>query len=131
MHALRAGWAEAAAAARRSGEVMVCLKPIALREVLAPLVARLAPTARVVLNAAGNTPSRQATLTALRKLQTVHGLPARSYHSLRHAFCSSLVRAGASVEAVRVLAGHSKLDVTQRYAHASGADLAATIALLH
>jgi site-specific recombinase XerD len=40
------------------------------------------------------------------------------------------VRHGASVEAVRMLAGHSKLDVTQRYVHANAADLAAAIAKL-
>jgi site-specific recombinase XerD len=33
------------------------------------------------------------------------------------------VRAGASIEAVRLLAGHSALDVTQRYVHATGEDL--------
>jgi site-specific recombinase XerD len=30
---------------------------------------------------------------------------------------------GASLEAVRLLAGHTKLETTQRYAHATGSDL--------
>ena len=36
---------------------------------------------------------------------------------------TALVRSGANLEAVRELAGHSKLLTTQRYLHASGADL--------
>ena len=35
-----------------------------------------------------------------------------------------------SAEVVRVLAGHSKLEVTQRYAHAIGADLEDAMARL-
>jgi site-specific recombinase XerD len=53
-----------------------------------------------------------------------------SFHSLRHYFCSALIRRGVGVEAVRLLAGHSKLDVTQRYVHATGDDLRAAIARL-
>ena len=34
-----------------------------------------------------------------------------------------VVRGGANLEAVRELAGHSKLHTTQRYVHATGADL--------
>jgi integrase len=46
-----------------------------------------------------------------------------SVHALRHAFCSHLVRVGIGVEAVRALAGHSSIRVTNRYVHATGADL--------
>jgi integrase len=42
---------------------------------------------------------------------------------LRHYFLTALVRGGAKLEAVRELAGHSKLHTTQRYVHATGADL--------
>jgi site-specific recombinase XerD len=38
------------------------------------------------------------------------GIREWSYHSLRHYFCTTLIRRGASVEAVRLLAGHSKLE---------------------
>jgi len=55
------------------------------------------------------------------------GLRRWSFHSLRHHFISEIVRRGASLEAVRVLAGHSKLEMTQRYAHATTADLRAAI----
>jgi site-specific recombinase XerD len=44
-------------------------------------------------------------------------------HALRHAFCSHLVRVGVGVEAVRALAGHSSIRVTNRYVHATGVDL--------
>jgi site-specific recombinase XerD len=55
------------------------------------------------------------------------GLNERSFHSLRHDFISELMSNGASAEAVRVLAGHSKLEMTQRHAHAATAHLRAAI----
>src|SRR5262245_34532286 len=88
------------------------------------------PTARVLTNAHGRTPKRQHVLTVIKSLQARHGLKERFFHSLRHYFCSVLIRHGASVEAVRVLAGHSKLDITQRYVQANAADLTAAIAKL-
>jgi site-specific recombinase XerD len=51
-----------------------------------------------------------------------------SVHALRHAFCSHLVRVGIGVEAVRALAGHSSIRVTNRYVHATGADLQGAMA---
>jgi site-specific recombinase XerD len=36
---------------------------------------------------------------------------------------TALMRGGANLEAVRELGGHSKLHTTQRYVHATGADL--------
>ena len=73
---------------------------------------------------------RQRVLGALKRLEQQLGVREWSFHSLRHYFCSALIRRGASVEAVRLLAGHSKLDVTQRYVHATGDDLRAAIARL-
>jgi site-specific recombinase XerD len=81
------------------------------------------PAARVVLNKHGRTPSRQAVLSALKEVQRRHSLPPRSFHSLRHYFLTALVRGGANFEAVRELASHSKLLTTQRYLHASRADV--------
>lgn len=106
--------------------------PIAneLRAVLVEATRAKLPRARLVLNERGHTPSRQNVLTALRRLQDRHELRARSFHSLRHSFCSTLIRRGASVEAVRLLAGHSDLATTQRYVHAEAADLAGAIAKL-
>ncbi len=85
---------------------------------------------RVVLTKKGTSPTRQAVLTRLKALQLRHGLPPRSFHALRHFFCSELLRRGASVEAVRVLAGHGSLGITQRYLHATRGDLAAAVAKL-
>ncbi len=86
------------------------------------------PTARLVLNVHGRTPGRTHVLGALKALQRRKALPERSFHALRHYFCSTLVRRGASLEAVRLLAGHGDLHTTQRYVHAGGGDLEAAIA---
>jgi len=83
---------------------------------------------RVVLNQSGRTPSRQAVWTELHALLVRHKLPERSFHALRHYFLTALVRGGANLEAVRELAGHSNLHTTQRYVHATGADLGVRVA---
>jgi site-specific recombinase XerD len=49
-------------------------------------------------------------------------------HALRHAFCSNLARKGVGVGGIRALAGHSTVAVTNRYMHATGADLRGAIA---
>ena len=116
-----------------------CLTPKSGHERPVPLVPELAamleearksklPRARLVVTDAGTTPTRQLVLARLKALQQRHGLPARSFHSLRHFFCSVLIRRGASVEAVRLLAGHSDLATTQRYVHATAGDLKAAMA---
>lgn len=81
------------------------------------------PRARVVVAPDGETPRRQELLYLFWKFLKKQGLRRWSFHSLRHHFISELVRRGASLEAVRVLAGHSKLEMTQRYCHATAADL--------
>lgn len=48
------------------------------------------------------------------------GLPeAINFHSTRHTACSWLAVQGASVEAIRMYAGHSSIVVTQKYMHLS------------
>jgi integrase len=76
------------------------------------------PRARVVLDEEGRTPRRQELLHLFKRFLRRQRLRERSFHSLRHYFISELMKCGASAEAVRVLAGHSKLEMTQRYAHA-------------
>src|SRR5262249_21930086 len=44
-------------------------------------------------------------------------LPAHRFHALRHTFVTELLRRGAAAHAVKALAGHSSLAVTERYAH--------------
>jgi integrase len=79
---------------------------------------------RVVLTGRGTTPCRQHVLSRFVELQVRAGARKKwSVHALRHAFCSHLVRVGIGVEAVRALAGHSSIRVTNRYVHATGADL--------
>ena len=85
------------------------------------------PRARVILDDEGLTPRRQQVLHQFKRFLRRNGLKERSFHSLRHYFVSELMKSGASAEAVRVLAGHSKLEMTQRYAHAATADLRAAI----
>lgn len=97
---------------------------------LGDAVAAKAPDACVVLNDRSLTPARQDVLARFKRLERKLGLKERSFHALRHSFLSRLVRRGASVEAVRVLAGHSSLTVTERYVHATGNDLRHAIDLL-
>ena len=122
----------------RSAQV---LTPKSGHERVVPIVPELAtllteavrcklPAARVVVDEHGGTPTRQGLLARLKALQHRHQLPSRSVHSLRHYFCSALVRGGASLEAVRLLAGHSDLSVTRLYVRATGGDLRDAIATL-
>jgi integrase len=95
-----------------------------LAEILGPAIEGKARDERVVVTSRGTTPCRQHVLSRLVELQVRLGARHTwSVHSLRHAFCSHLVRVGIGVEAVRALAGHSSIRVTNRYVHATGADL--------
>lgn len=98
-----------------------------LEEQLRIAVRAKLPKARIVLDENGETPRRQKILHAFKKFLKDAGLKERSFHSLRHFFITELVRRGAGLEAVRMLAGHSKLEMTQRYAHATGDDLKAAM----
>ena len=112
------------------------LVPIAppLRDILVEAARDKLPHARLVVRPDGATPSRQKVLRSLQDLETriakTKEMQIWSFHQLRHSFCSALVRNGVSVEAVRVLAGHADLKTTQRYVHASAADLKAAVLTL-
>jgi integrase len=112
------------------------LVPIAppLRDILVEAARDKLPHARLVVRPDGATPSRQKVLRSLQDLETriakTKEMQVWSFHQLRHSFCSTLVRNGVSVEAVRVLAGHADLKTTQRYVHASAADLKAAVLTL-
>lgn len=101
-----------------------------LEAILREAVRAKLPKAFIITNRRGKVPSRQAVLTALKATLKAAGLPARSFHLLRHYFCSRLLVRGANVEAVRQLAGHTKLGTTARYVHATTADARAAIACL-
>ncbi len=98
-----------------------------LAEALKPAVRSKLPQAHVVTTRNGTVPSRQALLMALNRAQDRAGLPRRSFHLLRHFFCSRLLQVGANIEAVRRLAGHEMLSTTARYVHAVSADMSAAI----
>jgi integrase len=71
--------------------------------------------------------SARAMLTAVHARAGVKALGA---HALRHTFCSHLAMAGAPVTAIRDLAGHASVGVTQRYMHLAPAGLMSAIDLL-
>ncbi len=54
-----------------------------------------------------------------RFLNTIPNLERRSPHILRHTFATHLVDAGADINAVKMLLGHSSLAATQVYMHSS------------
>jgi site-specific recombinase XerD len=112
----------------KSGHERVVPRALELVEAIGPFLRHKLPNTRVVLNAHGSTPGRTHVLTALKALLKRENLPERSFHALPHYFCSFLVRRGASLVAVRLLAGHGNLQTTQRYVHAAGGDLKAAIA---
>ena len=111
----------------KSGHERVVPMVPELEERLRDAVRMKLPKARVVVTEKGDTPRRTYMLTCFKKALSKAGLKERSFHSLRHYFITELVRRGVGLEAVRTLAGHSKLDMTQRYAHATADDLRAAI----
>jgi integrase len=107
--------------------------PIAalLREILAEAARGKKPGDLIVVDEHGCTPSRQRLYKAFIALQKRLGIsPTWSFHSLRHAFGTHAVRAGANVEAVRELMGHDDLETTALYLHAVAADKIAVIEAL-
>jgi len=52
------------------------------------------------------------------------------FHSLRHSFCSNLIRNGADIKVVQSLAGHSSLVVTEKYTHYVRSDAVKAVHLL-
>lgn len=101
-------------------ERQVPLHP-SLRQMLAPLLERLGRDDLLVRNRAGKQPSRAAVLTAFKALCRKAGTKEWSFHSLRHLFVTRLLRRGGSAIAVQMLAGHTKLETTERYAHGATA----------
>jgi len=81
-----------------------------------------APTARVVVNRCGTPIGTGSIGSRLKRLLLKHGMRLRTPHSLRHAFCTLLLEQGASIELVRVVAGHSSIVTTSGYLHACSAD---------
>lgn len=119
----------------KSGDERVVPLVDRLREIVASSLEGKAPRDRVVI------PTGDATLTRQHLLHAFHRVQAPlierklldrrwSFHHLRHLFCSELVRRGASIEAVRLLAGHAEIKTTMRYVHAHADELRATMSKL-
>ncbi|HXI57572.1 MAG TPA: tyrosine-type recombinase/integrase, partial [Polyangia bacterium] len=66
----------------------------------------------------------------LKRQQKRAGLRITGWHVLRHSFCSHLAMRGAPAVAIKELAGHASIAVTNRYMHLSPGELRNAIALL-
>ena len=127
---IRRALSESTTTTPKSGHDRVIPMTPELHAVLEVAVRDRLPRARLVATAIGTTPSRTYVLRKFKALQRRLELPGWFFHSLRHYFISQLVRHGGSLEAVRIIAGHSKLDVTQRYVHADAGDLREAVSAL-
>jgi integrase len=119
---VRHAMSEDALSTTKSGHERIVEMVPALAARLREAVTGKLPRARIVVDERGRTPRRQEVLYQFQRFLRKSGLKVRSFHSLRHFFISEMVRMGASVEAVRELAGHSSLAVTERYSHSSSRD---------
>ncbi len=72
----------------------------------------------VFRNARGRRLTSKHTSKRFKRLVRAAGLPeAVTFHGLRHGGISRLIVGGASVEAVRRFAGHTRVEMTMRYTH--------------
>lgn len=55
------------------------------------------------------------------------GLTQGTIHDLRHTFCSHLVMAGVPLRTVQIIAGHSSVTVTEKYAHLAPGHLSGAV----
>jgi integrase/recombinase XerD len=133
LHLRRASSAGEVLTPKSGDERLVAIAP-PLRDILVEAARDKLPHARLVVRSDGAMPSRQKVLRSLQDLETriakTKKMQVWSFHQLRRSFCSALVRNGVSVEAVRVLAGRTHLKTTERYVHASAADLKAAVLTL-
>ncbi len=68
--------------------------------------------------------------TAFTRVLKDAGIKDFRFHDCRHHFCSMLVQRGVPLAKVKELAGHSTIQLTERYAHLAPEDLTAAIAVL-
>lgn len=65
------------------------------------------------------------------QLQGVQGMTKRSPHTIRHSYATHLLNAGADLNAVKELLGHSSLAATQVYTHTSIQRLKQAVSKFH
>lgn len=96
-------------------------KPVSRRaaEVLRRLLdQRQKPASHVFLNTEGRPLEPKQTSKTFKRIIRRAGLPETlTFHGLRHGGLSHLIAEGASIEAVRRFAGHTRIDMTMRYVH--------------
>jgi site-specific recombinase XerD len=67
---------------------------------------------------------------AMKRQRKRAGLRHIGWHVLRHTFCSHLAMRGAPAVAIKELAGHTSVAITNRYMHLAPAGLHSAIELL-
>lgn len=104
-----------------------------------PLTARLASALRAIRHLKSRLvfchgDGARWTLTTMRtglaRQQKRAGLRRTGWHALRHSFCSHLAARGVPAIAIKELAGHSSIHVTNRYMHGQDETLRAAIGRL-
>jgi len=86
---------------------------------------------RLLTQASGAPLSVQSIRTLVGRAQKSAGLPSKgALHILRHTFCSRLAMNGATVLAIKELAGHKSIRTTLRYMHLTPDERNRAIALL-
>jgi integrase/recombinase XerD len=81
----------------------------------------------VFLSRTGKAMSKEMVEVLVREYGQKAGIEIRvTPHTLRHTFATHLVKNGADIVAVSKMMGHTRLDVTQRYAKVAGVEVKKT-----
>lgn len=75
----------------------------------------------------GNNASANRTLKDLMKRIGIAETRKITFHTMRHTFCTLLIAKGVPITTVSKLAGHTKIEQTQRYAHIAKTMIAADV----
>lgn len=107
-----------------------CVKPLTDQacELLVRLKAQGSSSGFVLRNGNGTPMTAKYTSKVFKRLTRSAGLPeAITFHSLRHAALSTAAAHGASLESVRLFAGHSTVAMSMKYVHLTAGQYAESI----